>query len=161
MANGTPNKFKTYHFQEIKTCEMCGEDTIRHRVMGQRLNKSQGAKPGKSFGVSVSVMQCNNCGLIYSQPQPIPNDIQDHYGIPPADYWKKEDFDYNQNYFQGELKAVKSLLKTSNNKALDIGAGLGKAMLAMENAGFDTYGLEPSLPFYERAISVMGISNEN
>ena len=37
--------------------------------------------------------------------------------------------------------------------ALDIGAGLGKAMLSLENSGFDTFGLEPSIPFHEKAIS--------
>ncbi len=45
-------------------------------------------------------------------------------------------------------------------KALDIGAGLGKAMLTLQHFGFDTYGLEPSIPFYDRAISQMGISGE-
>lgn len=42
--------------------------------------------------------------------------------------------------------------------ALDIGAGLGKCMRSLENAGFDVFGLEASLPFYERAISKMNIS---
>jgi len=42
-------------------------------------------------------------------------------------------------------------------KALDIGAGLGKCMIALEKAGFDSYGLEASKPFYERAISKMSI----
>ena len=45
-------------------------------------------------------------------------------------------------------------------KALDIGAGLGKAMLSLEHYGFEAYGLEPSIPFHERAITKMGISSE-
>jgi ubiquinone/menaquinone biosynthesis C-methylase UbiE len=44
--------------------------------------------------------------------------------------------------------------------SLDIGAGLGKAMVALGNAGFDAHGFEPSKPFYERAISKMGIRPE-
>src|SRR5690606_24721726 len=43
---------------------------------------------------------------------------------------------------------------------LDIGAGLGKAMLSMDHAGFETYGLEPSIPFHQKAITVMGIPIE-
>lgn len=35
--------------------------------------------------------------------------------------------------------------------ALDIGADVGKAMIAMERSGFAAYGLEPSKPFYKRA----------
>lgn len=42
-------------------------------------------------------------------------------------------------------------------KALDVGAGIGKGMLSLNHAGFDTYGFEPSVPFYERAISKMNI----
>ena len=42
-------------------------------------------------------------------------------------------------------------------KALDIGAGIGKCMIALENASFDVYGIEPSNPFYERALSRMKI----
>ncbi len=37
------------------------------------------------------------------------------------------------------------------------GQGLGKQMLAMKEIGFDAYGLEPSEPFYQRAIDKMGI----
>lgn len=45
-------------------------------------------------------------------------------------------------------------------KALDIGAGIGKGMIALANAGFDSYGLEPSAPFLERAISRMKIPSD-
>jgi 2-polyprenyl-3-methyl-5-hydroxy-6-metoxy-1,4-benzoquinol methylase len=44
--------------------------------------------------------------------------------------------------------------------ALDIGAGLGKCMTSLAHAGFDAYGLEPSVPFYERGLSEMKISPE-
>jgi len=44
--------------------------------------------------------------------------------------------------------------------ALDVGAGLGKCMTSLAHAGFDAYGLEPSVPFYERALSEMKISPE-
>lgn len=45
-------------------------------------------------------------------------------------------------------------------KALDIGAGLGKCIIALEKAGFDAYGLEPSVPFREKALHKMGIPPE-
>ena len=43
-------------------------------------------------------------------------------------------------------------------KSLDVGAGLGKAMIYLASLGFDSYGFEPSRPFYERAITRTGIS---
>jgi SAM-dependent methyltransferase len=97
--------------------------------------------------------------LIYADPQPIPHNIQDHYGIPPEEYWKPSYFEWRPAYFNKQISHAKELLPFSSGmKALDIGAGLGKAMLSLEAAGFDTYGFEPGIPFYERAISKMNIS---
>ncbi len=154
-------KTHKYFFEEIQTCEMCGDSTSKHIVLGQRLNQSQGVKPKTKTGISVSVMKCRNCELIYSQPQPIPFDIQDHYGIPPESYWKPQQFEYDPEYFSWEIKIVKELLPFKEKMtALDIGAGLGKCMLSLRNAGFDAYGLEPSVPFYERALAKMDINPE-
>jgi 2-polyprenyl-3-methyl-5-hydroxy-6-metoxy-1,4-benzoquinol methylase len=152
---------KKYSFKDISVCEMCGDKTDNHKVLGQRLNKSQGYNPKTKIGISVSIIKCNNCGLIYSNPQPIPFDLQDHYGTPPEEYWKEEYFVWESTYFSLQIEEAKKLLDfKSGMKALDIGAGLGKAMLSMQNKDFDVYGLEPSIPFYERAISKMGIDKE-
>jgi 2-polyprenyl-3-methyl-5-hydroxy-6-metoxy-1,4-benzoquinol methylase len=147
-----------YYFKYISKCEMCNDETSKHKILGQRLNQSQGFNPKNKIGITVSILKCNNCGLIYSNPQPIPNNLQDHYGSPPEQYWKPEYFKIDPNYFSTQIKECKSLLNFKENmKALDIGAGLGKAMIALNNAGYDTYGFEPSIPFYERALSIMKI----
>lgn len=147
-----------YSFEEIYTCEMCGDATDAHIILGQRLNKSQGLNPKRKTGISVSVKKCSNCQLIYASPQPIPFDIQDHYNIPPEDYWKPADFEWTPNYFKKQIKIVKQLLPFKNEMtALDIGAGLGKCMISLNNAGFNTYGFEPSKPFYEMALHKMNI----
>lgn len=150
-----------YIFEEIETCEMCGDSTKNHTILGQRLNTSQGFKPKSKTGISVSVMKCKKCELIYSQPQPVPFDIQDHYGIPAEDYWRPEQFHYETSYFSTEIKIAKELLPFKEGMtALDIGAGLGKCMISLANAGFDAYGLEPSIPFHDRALSKMNIKPE-
>ena len=137
---------------------MCGDNTKNHKVIGQRLNQSQGLNPKKKSGISVSVKKCTNCSLIYSSPQPIPFDIQDHYGTPPEEYWTPSYFEWTPAYFAYEIKVLKELLPfTKGMKALDIGAGLGKSILSLEKAGFEAFGFEPSKPFYERAIEKMGI----
>lgn len=140
---------------------MCGDATKHHKIMGQRLNKTQGFKPKGKTGISVSVMKCTNCGLIYSNPQPIPKDLQDHYGTPPEEYWKPEYFTWEPGYFLSQIQQAKLLLSDKEGmKALDIGAGLGKAMLSMEHEGFETYGMEPSIPFHQKAIDEMGVKQE-
>jgi ubiquinone/menaquinone biosynthesis C-methylase UbiE/rubredoxin len=138
---------------------MCGNDTLRHKILGQRLNKPQGLRPRKRKGVSVSVMKCRNCGLIYTNPQPIPHNIQDHYGIKPEEYWKPDYFVIDPAYFSSAIRKAKELISFQNGmKALDVGAGIGKCMISLQNAGFDAHGLEPSSPFFEAAIRNMGIA---
>ena len=148
-----------YFFEEIKSCEMCGDSTNAHKVLGQRLNQTQGLRPSRRSGISVSIKQCSKCNLIYSSPMPVPFDLQDHYGIPPESYWKHEYFEVKQDYFLNQIENAKELLTyKSGMTALDVGAGLGKCMIALENAGFNAYGFEPSVPFYERAISKMKVN---
>lgn len=161
MINTIHKKGKRYFFREVAHCEMCRHTTESHKILGQRLNQSQGLNPKTKTGISVSIMKCSNCGLVYSNPQPIPYDIQDHYGRPPEEYWKASYFTWTPKYFKTQIEKAKNHLSIlSELKSLDIGAGLGKAMLSMENLGFEAYGLEPSKPFYDRAISEMGINKE-
>ena len=77
---------RLYNFKEIKECDMCGSPSKDHTVMGMRMDKSQGANPKNIYGTAVGVLKCTKCHLIYSSPQPIPANIQDHYGTPPETY---------------------------------------------------------------------------
>ena len=150
-----------YAFNDIDKCNMCESPTISHKILGRRLSKSQGKNPRKKKGITTTVCQCSNCGLIYANPLPIPFDIQDHYGIPPEEYWKEEYFELDDNYFKGEVQHLKELIDVKPGmKYLDIGAGLGKQMKVLEKHGFDVFGIEPSKPFYERAIERMGVPKD-
>ena len=152
---------KKYSFKNIEKCEMCGSEIKNHKILGQRLNRSQGLRPKKKIGISVSIVKCKDCNLIYSNPQPIPNDLQDHYGTPPEDYWNESYFNWTSDYFSYVINEVKELMVFEPGmKALDVGAGLGKSMKSLTFSGFDSYGLEPSIPFYNRAVEKMGISSD-
>lgn len=155
------NKKTTYTFNQIDNCNMCGAKLNYQKILGKRLNKSQGMSPKNIIGITTTICKCLKCGLIYSNPQPIPLNLQDHYGVPPENYWNEEYFSLDENYFQTEIETLKSIINFKDGmKTLDIGAGLGKQMLALSKAGFDSYGFEPSKPFYDRAISKMGINSE-
>lgn len=148
-----------YNLVFRSSCEMCGSSDVK--LMGKRLNQSQGGKPKKKEGVTVSIMECNSCGLIYSNPLPIPLNIQDHYGVEPDSYWKDEYFEFDPKYFLNEVEEFKRLYgKQDDIKALDIGVGIGKCMKALESAGFDAYGLEPSESFHRLAIERNNISKD-
>lgn len=150
-----------YKFKYIANCNMC-ESTIKtHKILGKRLNQSQGKNPKNKIGITTTICKCKQCGLIYSNPQPIPFDIQDHYGLPPEEYWNDEYFIIDKDYFKREIVQLKKLIKFKEGmKSLDIGAGLGKQMISLTSAGFDAYGFEPSKSFYERALSQMKISEQ-
>ncbi|MBP6698577.1 MAG: class I SAM-dependent methyltransferase [Flavobacteriales bacterium] len=151
----------SYHFDPVTACNMCGSPAAGHKILGRRLNHSQGRDPRKVVGISTTVRRCSTCDLVYSDPQPIPFDLQDHYGVPPEEYWKETYFTLDENYFVEELDRAKALLPgRAGIRALDVGAGIGKGMRAMAKAGFDTYGFEPSKPFHERAINRMGLDPE-
>lgn len=138
---------------------MCGSPVENFKILGKRLNCSQGFNPTNKIGITTTVIKCNNCSLIFSSPIPIPSDINSHYGVPPESYWKDDYFKIDAAYFNAEIAIAKKLVSFKKTaKALDIGAGIGKCMVSLNNAGFDTYGIEPSSPFYQRAIDIMKIS---
>ena len=150
-----------YLFTEVEECNLCLNKTADNKILGQRLNKSQGFNPKMKTGISVSVIECSKCSLIYSSPQPIPVDIQDHYGVPPENYWKDEYFVNDPNYFSFQINEVKKFISFEKGMtALDVGAGLGKCMISLENAGFDVYGVEPSETFRNKAIEKMNIDSD-
>ena len=148
-----------YTFRSVDACSMCGAPSSTFQTLGKRLNRSQGKNPRKYTGITTSIQQCAKCDLIFANPQPIPESLQDHYGMPPEDYWVESYFQIDPNYFQGVIQwLAEHMTIQPGMKALDIGAGIGKCMIALERAGFEVYGIEPSIPFFERALSKMGIS---
>lgn len=145
-----------YFFKNIETCPFCCSADFK--ILGKRLNASQGKNPKKKTGITTTIVKCKNCGLVFPNPFPIPDNIQDHYGVPPEDYWKPEYFIIPENYRKELYDWMLEIQKIEPNaKILDIGAGLGKSMTALKKLGYDVYGIEPSLPFYERAVEKMGI----
>ena len=148
-----------YNFKEIDKCCFCNSKEFK--ILGKRLNSSQGYNPQKKCGITTTIVKCENCGLIFSNPLPIPCKIEEHYGVLPENYWKPQYFEIQDNYMDGLIKWMNSIEKIEKGaKILDIGAGIGKAMVAFELKGYDVYGIEPSLPFYERAIEKMNLKKE-
>lgn len=138
---------------------MCGSSIEKHKVLGKRLNTSQGRHPSKKTGIATTIMRCNICGLVYPQPLPIPANLQDHYDLPPSDYWTEEDMNSDFKILIPELERMKEIIHYQPGmRSLDIGAGRGTYMKACENIGFEAWGCEPSESFYHRLIKEVGIS---
>lgn len=148
---------RKYAFVVVTHCNMCREPASKTRLLGLRLDRSQGLRPRRRSGIAVGVRRCVQCGLIFASPQPIPNSISDHYGVPPEEYWNNVSFEVPSGYFNRQVVAARELLTDSPKiRALDIGLGLGKAAKVMQQAGFDVYGIEPSEPFYRKTLELLG-----
>jgi len=159
---------KSIRFQEIKSCNACGADASESKVLGSRLDKQQGWKPWKKKGVATTVCQCVKCGLIYANPLPTLSSLEETYAIDPTEYWNANSLSYdaNKGYFSREVAKAVELLRLvspskSNLRALDIGAGAGKAMRALMDHNFIVDGIEPIPSFREVAIKVNNINPEN
>ncbi len=150
-----------YAFSDMDQCELCGTPTSENMVLGRRLSRSQGRAPWKLSGLAATVVRCNVCGTVYTNPMPLPLSIYQHYNVPPTDYWPESYFNTNREVFQPRIDRAKQLLGNIRKpKLLDIGAGIGHAMRAFEENGFEVWGIEPSPSFRQLAIERMGISED-
>ena len=139
-----------YIFKVVERCNMCGSHDFS--ILGRRLNTSHGLNPKRKVGLATTVLRCSNCGLVFSNPMPVPLSLDDHYGVDPKQYWKEEYFELDESYFATEIKWLQDLTDgVVGLKTLDIGAGLGKQMTALRRAGYDVYGFEPSKSFCNMA----------
>lgn len=143
----------SYSFVWAGHCNMCGHPTTDAKTLGRRLNAHQGIRPIRKLGVTTSIQRCSNCGLAFPNPMPVPATILDHYEVAPSDYWGDEYLDHgNPGMTEHAISAFRGRGCGSHPMALDVGAGLGHAMVALQAAGFDTWGIEPSESFRARAL---------
>lgn len=146
----------SYTFVPAPACVMCGSE--RSRVLGRRLRGHQGLRPRQRRTIATTVVQCGACGLIYANPRPVPATLGQHYDLAPEEYWTDDYLSGAVQSFTGEAQQFLELWKGSGKpRALDVGAGLGKAMRTLERHGFDVFGFEPSRTFHAQALE-RGIS---
>ena len=152
----------TYTFKNIEKCNMCHTGPSMQKKIGRRLNNSNGRNPGKKIGISTTIIKCKKCGLVYSNPMPIPYDWKMHYDLDVNDYYSDEFLEIAVEgiHYKGEidfLNTFKNYYKGEGRPViLDIGSGIGSTLLNYKNAGFDIYGLEPSDAFYEKSKQYLG-----
>lgn len=154
-------------FLSITSCNACGTDANDSTIIGARLNKQQGWNPWKRCGISTNTAKCNKCGLIYANPLPLFDSIEETYNVDPGDYWGLDNLKYDENStcFAKEAKKSLVLLNATENcnselRALDIGAGPGKAMRTLMAYGFSTDGIEPISQFWNIAVNINKIPKE-
>lgn len=101
-----------------------------------------------------SIVQCQNCGLIYINPRPTQEEIIKFY--PDTYSWKetltadtfftkiirKLEKLYREHLLRYEVKKSIKFTKKKKGKILDIGCGAGDRLNLFRKYGFDSYGTE-------------------
>ncbi len=132
---------------------MCLAPAAEARVLGRRLNTRQGLRPRRRIGVATTVQRCRSCGLVFTNPQPVPQSIGQHYDLEPEDYWDADYLDHADAPPDAYIDAFLARWEGGRTPvALDVGAGVGHTMLALQRAGMDAWGIEPGAAFRRRAL---------
>jgi SAM-dependent methyltransferase len=140
---------------------MCGAPEPEQKFVGRRLDGRQGLWPKWKAGLTTSILQCRQCALLYANPMPVPETIEEHYDMAPEAFWAEDYVQDSSNTMGAFIDQVRRLAGSSlpaSPSMLDIGAGLGKAMVAFRQAGFDVHGVEPSPSFHREAIKRTGFA---
>ena len=152
-----------YRFVHADRCNMCGAESEQLRFFGRRLDGRQGLWPRSKTGITVSIVRCSVCSLIFPNPMPVPETLGEHYDVAPEAYWTESAyFEDSANDLSETIETFSRLSQRAPKQcsALDIGSGLGKAMAALSRAGFDVSGIEPSASFRRAAIERSGIPQD-
>jgi SAM-dependent methyltransferase len=149
----------SYRFAVVAACNMCGAAPERFKVLGTRLNRSQGRSPRQARGAAVTIVRCRDCDLIFPDPQPVPGSVHDHYDMPGEDYWGDSRASPEADPAAvARFSALRARFPADRPPAvLDVGVGSGYTAKAMIAAGFELHGFEPIPQFRDLALQALGV----
>lgn len=149
MEDRTP-LFDKIFFEDIP-CNLCGNDDagidILYEADAEKIPRT--TERFREIYSSAStdvfyerVVRCKRCGLIYISPQPRRELIINGYASAEDEQYVSQE--------KGRLITFKNCLKTvrqlsPTGRLLDIGAASGIFVKAAKDAGYDAYGVEPSM----------------
>jgi SAM-dependent methyltransferase len=123
----------------------------------KRLGRRGGAAHREGVGVECEIWRCGRCGLVFPNPMPVPaGGAEQHYGVPPEDYFEKHDMDSKLAGASYMLERA-SALTGGVGRLLDVGSGRGELLLAARLAGWQAVGVDPSPAFARFAARHSGV----
>jgi SAM-dependent methyltransferase len=108
----------------------------------------------KLSGNRAQAVSCFDCGLLFSYPQPPPEELQAYYS--PGGGWQalrpEQSSSTTQAWVNTPVAVILEALDqyvsvnrpAANARVLDFGCGPGNWLNALQDRGWDTYGIEPS-----------------
>jgi 2-polyprenyl-3-methyl-5-hydroxy-6-metoxy-1,4-benzoquinol methylase len=138
---------------ELVPCNLCGGSeyslrfpSTREAAPADAVGKWEAYRctsPG--YGVHPPIVQCSQCGMIYTNPRPRRDAIKHNYEIVEDPVYLRER-SAREITFEKHLKSLESFSGPGDGRQLlDVGAYLGVFIEVAQQAGWDATGLEPSL----------------
>jgi len=133
---------------EYVKCNMCGHDDTRVRFPStlpegtppQNVEAFRCTSPG--YGRHHTIVKCQNCGLVYTNPRFTGDEILDSYAA-VEDPLYLEERDGRVLTFERHLRPLEKI-KAPPGKLVDVGAYTGVFVEIAAQHGWDAYGVEPS-----------------
>jgi len=120
------------------------------------LGRRGGAAHRAGLGVESHVWRCGECGLVFSNPMPVPLDgVGQHYALEPNEYFKQHNSELKLDGARHSVRNAERLTG-KRGRLLDIGAGRGEMLTAARELGWEAVGIEPSQPFADYAEKLSG-----
>jgi 2-polyprenyl-3-methyl-5-hydroxy-6-metoxy-1,4-benzoquinol methylase len=113
---------------------------------------------------SLGIVECKDCGLIYTTPRPKETE-QNYFGDATVFYqeaefiFKGKKIHHRDKNYEYELEQIKKLKPAG--KLLDIGTNMGFFLRKARDAGFDVEGVEPSPSLAKIATAEFGLKIKN
>lgn len=136
-------------------CNLCGADdaVVRYpSTIGQRGGNWQAFRCTSSgYGYHHTIVECQQCGLVYTDPRPDSSDIINSYQA-VEDPLYVEEREGRVLTFEHHLNPLERLTGPPDGRPLlDVGAYVGVFVEIAAQHGWDAWGMEPSRWAVERA----------
>lgn len=127
--------------RQNNTCLICGSKS--QMKMGIRGNREySGAVPDASPHITTNIVQCKNCGFIYTDPLLEGAELleKEHYST--AKTYKTANTESIIEMFHKRLEIIQKI--KPKGSVLDVGSGKGELLHCLKENGYEIFGIEPS-----------------
>jgi 2-polyprenyl-3-methyl-5-hydroxy-6-metoxy-1,4-benzoquinol methylase len=142
---------------EEVVCNLCGSSD--YRELFSRRDLSLG------LGGLFTIVQCQNCSLVYQNPRPTLEELFDVYYSEEYDQYtrsvrKDEVFVRRWDRLYGLRKRCRAVMKhcSTGGRILDIGCSTGNFLDTLRQCGWEVHGVEPSPVAATYAREQLGLS---
>lgn len=131
--------------KQIVACNLCGSTDFVERypssLPAQTELSELFACTTSAYGFCEAIVQCVRCGLLFQNPQPVPEDLLSVYGQ-VADERYDHEREGRIHTFRRSLAELEA--HASSGRLLDVGSHLGFFVEVARGRGWDAEGIEPS-----------------